>query len=289
MAVAELIDRALNQPVITVPSAVLAGILLLAFARSVLVAIKEGREFNLGPLKIGSRTRADTTGETVLQPAPGPRHGIVPPPLLPRAELVFTAQEADQFYGRIAIQYDVRNTGPLLSTQILTKSWIRRSWGTKPVLEVLDLGGGTGREIATHFAEEDDITWTYVDFCPAMVAQFRANLVDIPVRMKVNVRTDDIMQVHKNLPLESYDIVLLSLVLTSMPTPPDFAAPLYTVRVNDETVSLRTCPVQPHQVTEWAARAGLRHVETNTVTRNTSCYAFVAIFTRPPDSPRELT
>ena len=309
MGIDELMSWAIEHPALTVPSVLVVGLLATPFARSVLDAIREGREFNLGPLKLGGRSTVGATDDAVLQstlPVVLPEPNL-PATSRPKVDLVYTSNEAAQFYGKIAAQYDVRNIGPLLSTQMLTKSQIRRAWGTKPALDVLDLGGGTGREIATHFAEEEDVTWTYVDFCPAMVAQFQSNLVDnLPVRMKVNVRVEDILHVHRTLQPESYDVVLLSLVLTSMPEPPNLAAiatllrtvgtlivsdidplyternPLYTVRVDDSTYSLRTAPVQPHQVAGRAAAAGLRHIETATVTRNSSCYAFVTVFTRPP-------
>jgi SAM-dependent methyltransferase len=121
------------------------------------------------------------------------------------------------------------------------------------------------------------------------------------------VLEEDLQRAHERLPAESYDVVLLSLVLSSMPRLPDLAPiarllrpggvlivsdidplyternPLYSVRVDgDGEVSLRTTPVQPHQVAARALAAGLAHVDTETTSRGPASYAFVAVFRAEP-------
>ena len=258
----------------------------LPLVRAVLRAvITEGRELALGPLRSGPGAR---TPAAVGAP--------------PEADRVLGTLDADEFYGLVAPGYDSRNTGPLLRTQLVTLGRIRRARAGRRNLDVLDLGGGTGREIATHFADDANVSWTYVDSCPAMAEQFRANLVEEPVPMAVQVLVEDLQRVHERLEPESYDVVLLSLVLSSMPRLPDLAPiarllrpggtlivsdidplyternPLYSVWVAGREVSLRTTPVQPHEVAARALAAGLTHVDTASTSKGIASYAFVATF-----------
>lgn len=287
-----LVDWAVTHPWPSVPLAAAAGLAGLPVVRAVLRAVADGRELSVGPVRIGAG---------VPVPVPTPAGGVPAPE--PVADRSFSALEAERFYGLVAPSYDIRNTGPLLRTQLVTLNRIRRARVGRRTLEVLDLGGGTGREIATHFADDPTVTWTYVDFCPAMAAQFRSNLVEGPVRMTVRVLEEDLRRAHERLPAESFDVVLLSLVLSSMPQLPDLAPiarllrpggvlivsdidplyternPFYSVRVDgDGEVSLRTTPVQPHQVAARALAAGLAHVDTETTSRGGDSYAFVAVF-----------
>lgn len=276
--------------VLVLAAGCLAG---LPVVRALLRAVADGRELTVGPLRIGAGTRL---------PAPVPAGTAAAPP----ADRSFTALEADEFYGLVAPSYDIRNTGPLLRTQHVTLNRIKRARDGRRTLDVLDLGGGTGREIATHFGDDPDVHWTCVDSCAAMAAQFRANLVDDQVRMSVRVLEEDLRRVHERLPAESYDVVLLSLVLSSLPALPDLGPvarllrpggvlvvsdidplyternPYYSVRVAGGEVSLRTTPVQPHQVAARAGAAGLEHVDTVSTSRGSATYAFVSVFRAGP-------
>jgi hypothetical protein len=132
--------------------------------------------------------------------------------------------------------------------------------------------------------------------------------------MTVRVLVEDLTRIRHGLPPASYDVVLLSPVLTSMPALPDLAPiaellrpggtlivsdidplysernPHYTVRAdNGDQVALRTTPVQPHQVIARAAVAGLSHVDTASTDRNGDSYAFVSTFRRPPVAPPRWT
>lgn len=285
-----LVDWVLTQLWPSVPLAAAASLAGLPVVRAVLRAVGDGRELSVGPVRIGVGVRVPAPAGGVPAPAPIPDRS-------------FSALEAERFYGLVAPSYDIRNTGPLLRIQLVTLNRIRRARAGRRTLEVVDLGGGTGREIATHFADDPAVSWTYVDFCPAMAAQFRSNLVEGPVRMTVRVLEEDLRRAHERLPAGSFDVVLLSLVLSSMPQLPDLAPiarllrpggvlvvsdidPLYTernpyyrVRVDgDGEVSLRTTPVQPHQVAARALAAGLAHVDTETTGKGGDSYAFVAVF-----------
>jgi SAM-dependent methyltransferase len=296
--------------VLTAAAACAAGVPVV---RAVLRAVADGRELTVGPVRIGAGARPGPPEQPAAggsAPAPAPVAVADPPPVAHRPERLFSTLEAELFYSLVAPSYDIRNTGPLLSTQFVTRAKIQRARAGRQSLDVLDLGGGTGREIATHFADDPTVSWTYVDFCPAMADQFRANLVEDPVPMRVRVLVEDIQRVHERLEPESYDVVLLSLVLTSMPRMPDLAPitrllrpggvlvvsdidPLYTernqlysVRVADgEAVALRTTPVQPHQIAAHAIAAGLIQEETESTTRGSASYAFVSVYRRPGPVP----
>jgi SAM-dependent methyltransferase len=179
---------------------------------------------------------------------------------------------------------------------------------------VLDLGGGTGKLIAIHFFNDDAVSWTYVDSCPAMATEFRRNLAGYPLGRNSKVVIDDLTEVLRQLEPASYDVVMLSLVLSSMPTLPDFAAiarllsprgslivtdinpgythdnPLYKVPVGGAVVALRTTPVDPYEVIRRATAAGLRATEQRTLGEGNTYYSFMTIFTpvavRPTDELR---
>jgi Methyltransferase domain len=209
-----LFDWVATHPWPSVPVAAAASLAGVPVVRALLRAVADGRELSVGPVRIGAGVR-------VPAPVPAPAGGVPAPEPVPVRS--FGALEAERFYGLVAPSYDIRNTGPLLRTQLVTLNRIRRARAGRRTLEVLDLGGGTGREIATHFADDPGVSWTYLDFCPAMAEQFRSNLVEDPVRMTVRVLEEDLRRVHERLPAESYDVVLLSLVLSSMPQLPDLA------------------------------------------------------------------
>ncbi len=75
--------------------------------------------------------------------------------------------------------------------------------------------------IAIHFFNDDAVSWTYVDSCPAMAEEFRRNLAGHPLGTNSKVEVDDLTRAMQRLPSASYDVVVLSLVLSSMPTLPE--------------------------------------------------------------------
>ncbi|MCK9897223.1 class I SAM-dependent methyltransferase [Frankia sp. AgB32] len=168
---------------------------------------------------------------------------------------------------------------------------------------MLDLGGGTGKVIAIHFFNETAMNWTYVDHCPAMAAEFRRNLHGHPLGRGSQIVVDDMNRALGQLEAHSYDVVMLSLVLSSMPEPPDFGAlrrllrpggslivtdinpgytrdkPLHKVWVDGAVVALRTTPVDPFEVIRQASMAGLRVAEQKTIGDASIYYSFLLVFT----------
>lgn len=216
---------------------------------------------------------------------------------------VFEVTDAAQFYQAIAPNYDQRNSVNLLATHLEVIARVDKLRKAKPALRVLDLGGGTGQNVATHFFSDAHMRWTYVDSCPAMLSQLRRHLAGRPLYERLSPHLADIVSIHTQLPPRSHDVVLLNLVLSSMPALPDFARiaglispggrlivadinPLYThahpyyqaTAADGRQVALRTHPVQPLDVVARAKEAGLELTEMNQVGSDAISYSFIITF-----------
>lgn len=160
-------------------AAYVSAVILLVILILLILAFRQGREIRFWPPKIGLRpeygkaTRA--TGRNAQRP---------PSPLGGRpagvAE-VFEVTDAAQFYQAIAPNYDQRNSVNLLATHLEVIARLDKLRKAKPALRVLDLGGGTGQNVATHFFSDPYLRWTYVDSCPAMLSQLRQHLAGRPL------------------------------------------------------------------------------------------------------------
>jgi ubiquinone/menaquinone biosynthesis C-methylase UbiE len=278
----------------------IVGAALLMSAVIVGAAFAQGRQVSIGPASIGERPRP-----------------LVPPAARAGASSgevgrVFEVSEAKSFYKAIAPNYDERNSANLIATHLETIIRINEAREVKPALRVLDLGGGTGQNIATHFFSDASICWTYVDFCPAMVEQLEQHLRRHALSRNLQVLIEDINRVHLILPPESYDIILMSLVLTSMPKLPDFGniagllapggrliisdidpdytrlRPFYKATAGDGCpVAMRMRPVAPRLIAESAQAAGLRQLDLCRALPDDS-YSFITTFTCGPRGRRQL-
>ncbi|MGH3693640.1 MAG: class I SAM-dependent methyltransferase [Pseudomonas sp.] len=200
------------------------GIVLLAgifFAGVIVVAFRQGRSISIWPPKFGPPAGVDpvSPGDETPADRPLPAGSVVA-----AVDREYTVDRAREFYEQIAPYYDLRNSGNLVSTHLETVAQIQAIRARKPALRVLDLGGGTGKLIAIHFFNDEMIAWSYVDFCPAMAERFRRNLAGHPLGRNAEIIVEDLTVAVRQLRAASYDVVLLSLVLSSMPTLPDFAS-----------------------------------------------------------------
>lgn len=276
----------------------------------IVVAFRQGRAISIWPPRIGPRLSGCPSAPDEKEPTDRPT--LAGEPAVVDRE--YTVDRARDFYQEIAPNYDLRNSGNLISTHLATVAQLQVIRAQRSTLRVLDLGGGTGKLIAIHFFNDDAVSWTYVDSCPAMVAEFCRNLAGYPLGRNSKVVVDDLTEALQRLELASYDVVVLSLVLSSMPTLPDFAAiarllsprgslivtdinpgytydnPLYKVSVDGAVVALRTTPVDPYEVIRRATAAGLRTTEQRTLGEGNTYYSFMTIFTpvavHPTDEPR---
>ncbi|MCA1707516.1 MAG: class I SAM-dependent methyltransferase [Actinobacteria bacterium] len=278
----------------------LASLVVLVLACVIIVAFLQGREISIWPPQIGPHPRAWLSPPDQHTPADRPTVTGAPMAVVDRE---YAVDRARDFYQEIAPYYDLRNSGNLVSTHLSTVARLQAIRARRSPLRVLDIGGGTGKLIAIHFFNDDAISWTYVDSCRAMAEEFRRNLAGHPLGTNSKVEVDDFTQAIQRLPSASYDVVVLSLVLSSMPTLPDFAPiarlltgggslivtdinpgythanPLYKVAVEGSVVALRTTPVDPLEVIRRAEAAGLRATEQKPLGDSTPYYSFLTVFT----------
>jgi SAM-dependent methyltransferase len=310
------------------------GLILLALAIAVLrvvaKAVAGGREFGLGSLRIGPDPRLrpadDERADVTLGPGRAGRDPDVdgaaparagpaaivgrPTPLAETFDRVFDPGHAWEFYQDAAPEYDRRNSANLQRTHLATVDRMKAIWEAKqartgdPALRVLDLGGGTGKLVATMFYDAADVTWTDVDFSAAMMQQFMQNLAGTPLAENLRVVSQDILRVHEVLKPESSDVILLSLLLSSMPQLPDFAKiagllapggalivsdiapsytidnPYYVIHRNGEQIALRMNAVEPLEVIRLAGAAGLDLTDSVLLYDGQTKYSFILVFHR---------
>lgn len=310
--------------------AVLVGICALAVALVAAIGISvtafaQGRDLSLWPPRIGQRPPAidRRTGDTRLNTAsiaaleePAKQRvsgasGVVrayrkQDVSLPSRDQLFdqefTVEQSAQFYQLIASHYDERNSGELITTHLETIRRIKMVRANRPNLRVLDLGGGTGLHIAMAFFDDQNVSWDYVDHSSAMLDQFRRNFSNTALFQNVRVYLEDMLAVLPRLSDESYDVVLLSLVLSSMPNIPDFnhltrlvapggaliisdidpsytlIHPFYAVQVDGYRYALRTKPVKPVDLMNRARISGFQTDDLVSIVDNNTDYSFLGVF-----------
>lgn len=287
---------------------VVVALLGLFIAGVIIAALRQGRPISLWPPGIGA--------PVTTRPVRAVRSGGVRyrPRDSSRVDREYGVDRAPDFYQEIARNYDLRNSGNLGRTQLETLAQIQAIRAKRSSLRVLDLGGGTGKMLAVHFFNDDAISWTYVDVSPAMAAEFRENLAGCLLGDKLEVIVGDLNKVILDLPAAGYDVVILSVVLSSMPDLPDFAAiarllapngmliitdinpgytrdnPLYKVTIDRKSVvALRTNPVDPYEVIRRATAAGLTTASQKAIGEGSSYYSFLTVFTARTRVPAQKT
>ncbi|WP_440103180.1 class I SAM-dependent methyltransferase [Streptosporangium sp. H16] len=280
----------------------LVGGVLVVVLTLIVWAFRQGRAIEFWPPRIGEQPAdLEATEEEPEVSAPSPALAVVAADV--RTDRVFETQEALGFYQAIAPNYDQRNSVNLLATHMEVITRIDEIRAVKPGLRVLDLGGGTGQNVATYFFNDGNIRWTYVDFCPGMADQLQRHLAGRPLYNRLKVHVEDISRIHLRIMPKSHDVVLLNLVLSSMPQLPDFnriapllasggtliisdinplytsAHPLYKATADDGTrVAMRTNAVQPLEVVTRARDAGLQLADMTQIGSADISYSFVAVF-----------
>ena len=144
-----------------------------------------------------------------------------------------------------------------------------------------------------------------------MAEQFRRNLLGTPLGDNAKVIVDDVAVTVRQLAAESFDVIVLSLVLSSMPALPDFGPiarllapggllvvtdispgyttdnPLYKVATEDRVVALRTKAVEPYEVIRRAIAAGLRVTRQRPLGEGNTYYSFLTVFAPVAIQPDE--
>ncbi len=265
--------------------------IVLFLAMILATAFRQGRSIQIWPPQIGARPE-----RSIAAPEPAPQ-------TTPGVDREYGVDRARDFYGEIARNYDLRNSGNLVSTHLATVAELQSIRRGLSGMRVLDLGGGTGKLIAVHFFNDVDVSWTYVDFCPEMAAELRRNLAGHPLSRHMKIIVDDIDSALAELPSASYDVIMLSLVLSSMPALPNFdaiarvlapggslivtdispsytfAKPLYRVPIGSDQVALRTRSIDPYEVIRRAKIVGLGVTNNLPLGDGNTYYSFLTTFT----------
>lgn len=323
MDVEQLITWLLDHP----PAAVVVIVMLLLIGVVLVIvllrALNDGRDIRIWGIGIGSRPEVETAErQEVAVIAQGLRGSST----ATSAEVVSVEQtvpeapstlmndtvhrtlgvhQAYEFYESVAAEYDGRNSPNLLRTHLGVVDQIKAAWRGTSTLNIADLGGGTGKLVATMFYDVPGVSWTNVDFSSAMIHQFIQNLDGTPLGKNYHVHIGDILRIHTLLPRASFDVVILSFVLTSMAElpsldnigrllwpgatliiadiAPNYTAehPYYAIRKDREILALKMNPVDPLDLIERAEAAGLERVRLDWVYGGQAKYSFILVLRRP--------
>lgn len=138
---------------------------------------------------------------------------------LPPFDKGYSVIDSKSFYDAIADQYDQRNSPSLLQTHAEVIRVIKETVDKRSDIQVLDLGGGTGKLIAHHFFDRSDIHWVYVDSSALMTEKFRQNLNE--TKLSKSVEVEELNTYLSRDPDRLYDVIIISLVLTSLEKTPN--------------------------------------------------------------------
>lgn len=219
-------------------------------------------------------------------------------------DLVFEPSKSSEFYNLTADYYDARNSDDLLASHFRVISEIRSAVSTRRRHSVLDLGGGTGIEIANHFAPRREMNWYYVDSSEEMVRTFARNFRRAEMSRTI-IYGDAVQQASQFADEGDYfDVVVMSWLLSSMPGdfnlsiisqllrpssrliiadahPSHLAVkPLYGVDTDGKRLALRPRSVDPNSLMEQAKSAGLElsAAPHNVCKDDGTIYAFVHVY-----------
>src|ERR1700735_5246451 len=162
------------------------GAAVLAFFVTIVLVIgfRQGREISFWPPRVGPQPQTQAVGKACLPREArrnSSKHTSGGKSETDNLSTTFEPRDASKFYQMIASKYDERNSANLIATHMDTIERIEQARVNNPGIRILDLGGGTGQNIATHFFNDKHIHWDYVDSCSEMVSLFRQNLAGRPL------------------------------------------------------------------------------------------------------------
>ena len=267
--------------------------------------LRDKVERHVGSLPERIRQAAPPPGsESERAPRQHEQQYAIKNPEISAYDLVFETSNAVQFYNEIAERYDARQSDELLETQYAVIRAARRTLSGRDRATVLDLGGGTGAEIGTHFAPRDQLRWVYVDLSGSMVHLFSRNLRK--AHMKTTIILGDAEEQAEFFIEEGnrFDLVIMSWLLSSLPRslsieklvpllkadgrliiadahPQNLKArPLYGVSLGEKRVALRLRSVLASHLDKMAERAGLIEAEEPVTVQGpeNTHYSFVRVY-----------
>ncbi|WP_108945165.1 class I SAM-dependent methyltransferase [Shewanella halifaxensis] len=210
---------------------------------------------------------------------------------------VYELDKAPDFYGKIAKMYDERNTKFLKDSHIITVKHIKEAIVDQKSADILDLGGGTGINVAAHFFNRTNITWHYVDATAEMKVAFEKNVESASFK-HVSKLSD--LNIYMQSCEQKFDVIVVSFALTSLPyqfdiskaasllkekgslviadIEPEYNAkyPEYAVEVDNELHALSVTQVNPLDLIESALNENLKVKFCQSIKKNDGVrYAYV--------------
>ena len=242
----------------------------------------------------------------------------------------FFPKNSVDFYDKIAKKYDDRNSASLYAAHekvidLIVERRINKKkeasegnkiidmYNQKVSFVVMDLGGGTGKLIATKFSRISSIQWHYVDESPLMLKCFTENIIggsageaDEFSKIRIITTLSDIEHYidkcqSSDEMIKLFDVIIISFALTSMHRNPSWKKinnllskdgiliisdidawytarfPYYSVQTKDGDVHLRPRSV-PLSGLISEIGGDLRFISTHPIKQNTVDYAYVTVF-----------
>jgi 2-polyprenyl-3-methyl-5-hydroxy-6-metoxy-1,4-benzoquinol methylase len=125
----------------------------------------------------------------------------------------FELSNSVEFYDLVAEFYDERNTQNYEKTYDLIHSLCQDHKGDLSGISICDLGGGTGALLKKFM--HHNVHWTNVDLSKKALSVFEKNYAEFSTKAK---RPFDIVNGSYPKPNEKFDVVIMSFVLSSLPT-----------------------------------------------------------------------
>lgn len=214
---------------------------------------------------------------------------------------IYKVENSIKFYDTIADKYDERNTKYLLNTHRKVIEGISDEIAKNKKINILDIGAGTGRLIAAHFFNTKDIVWHCVEPSKNMASQFKQNMKT--AQIKTLIYDCSIFDLNDKILNSSYDIIILSFVLSSLSNDPDFgmlsnlltpngkliiadsdpylkkARPFYDFKYNDKNIALTTRLIFPLDIINNCLKENLTLISVDDLeSSNDEKYSFVMQF-----------
>ena len=134
---------------------------------------------------------------------------------------LYKVENSISFYQTVANKYDERNTNFVFDTHRQVIKKINKKKSMQNSTDVLDIGAGTGRLIATQFSDDKSIRWSCIEPCKGMAKLFKQSMKNSKIEYEIH--DCSVYHLNEKIKSKTYDIVIMSLLLSSLERDPDFS------------------------------------------------------------------